>query len=334
MREPEFLIYQSDDGQMRLEVPAGEETVWLSQAQMATLFERDQSVIARHLRNIGEDGELILESNMQKMHIAKSDKPVAFYNLDVIISVGYRVKSNRGTQFRIWATQQLREFLVKGFLLNDDRFREGESGRYFEELLQRIRDIRSSEKVFWRKVLDIYATSTDYDPQAEPTKRFFATIQNKMHWAAHGHTAAEIVVERVDADKPDVGMTNFPGGRPLKRDVVIAKNYLTKEELEALNLIVSLYLDFAELQAMSRKLMSMADWISKLDDFLRLSERGILDHAGKASREQAEKTATLEYEKYRSLTANSQTRVERDFDEAIRSAKQLESGSNEDTPEP
>ena len=320
----EILIYQTDDGQTRLEVQFGEDTVWLSQAHMAELFQRDQSVIARHLKNIQEEGELDLESNMQKMPIAGSDKPVTFYNLDVIISVGYRVKSQRGTQFRRWATQRLREFLVKGFVLNDQRFKENGTDRHFEELLQRIRDIRSSEKVFWRKVLDIYATSEDYDANAETSKLFFATVQNKMHWAAHGHTAAEIVEARADHTKPLAGMTNFPGNRPLAKDAKVAKNYLNPEELNALNLIVSLYLDFAELQALNRRSMTMAGWIGKLDDFLKIADREILGHAGKVSREQADTKAELEFTKWRELEANRESQVERDFTRAVEQAKRLE----------
>ena len=320
----EVLIYQSEDGGVRLEVPYGEETVWLSQAQMSALFDRDQSVIARHIQNIAEEGELHIESTMQKMHIAGADRPVAYYNLDVIISVGYRVKSRQGTRFRIWATQQLREYLVKGFLLNDQRFREVGGERYFEELLQRIRDIRSSEKVFYRKVLAIYSTSVDYDKDSEVSREFFKTMQNKMHWAAHGHTAAEIVAKRASAKKPNVGMTNFPGDRPLKSDVSVAKNYLKQAELEALNLIVSLYLDFAELQALNRRPMTMAAWIAKLDDFLRLSERGILTHAGSISHKEAEQKAQAEYEEWRAIEGKKASAAERDFESAISSSKALE----------
>ncbi len=320
----EILIYQTDDGQTRLEVQFGEDTVWLSQAHMAELFQRDQSVIARHLKNIQEERELDLESNMQKMPIAGSDKPVTFYNLDVIISVGYRVKSQRGTQFRRWATQRLREFLVKGFVLNDQRFKENGTDRHFEELLQRIRDIRSSEKVFWRKVLDIYATSEDYDANAETSKLFFATVQNKMHWAAHGHTAAEVIEARADHTKPLAGLTNFPGSRPLAKDAKVAKNYLDPEELNALNLIVSLYLDFAELQALNRRSMTMAAWINKLDDFLRIADREILSHAGTVSRDQADAKAELEFTKWRELESNRESQVERDFTQAVQRAKRLE----------
>ena len=247
------------------------------------------------------------------------------YNLDVIISVGYRVKSHRGTQFRIWATQQLREYIVKGFALDDERLKQAGGGNYFDELLARIRDIRSSEKEFWRKVLDIYATSIDYDPGVEASQRFFATVQNKMHWGAHGHTAAEIIHARADAAKPHMGLTAWIGGRPRKADVAVAKNYLGLEEIEALNLIVSMYLDFGELQARSRKPMYMRDWIAKLDDFLRLSDREILTHAGKVSHETALAKAETEFEKYRALEAAKPGVVEKHFEEAVKKLKQLKS---------
>lgn len=324
MPENEILLYQTEDGATRLQVRFGEDTVWLSQAQMSELFQRDQSVIARHIQNVYDENEADAESTMQKMHTAPSDKPVSFYNLDVIISVGYRVKSQRGTQFRRWATTQLRDFLVKGFLLNDERFKENGGDRHFDELLQRIRDIRSSEKVFWKKVLEIYATSEDYDKSTEVSRQFFATVQNKMHWAAHGHTAAEIVVKRADATRRNMGMTNFPGSRPLKTDAKVAKSYLQPNELTALNLIVSLYLDFAELQALNRKPMTMAAWIKKLDDFLKLSERDILTHAGTVSHDDAVGKAAEQYERWRIIEANKESRVERDFADAINQGKKLE----------
>ena len=324
MPENEILLYQTEDGATQLQVRFGEETVWLSQAQMAELFQRDQSVIARHIQNAYEEHELESGGTMQKMHIASSDKPVAFYNLDVIISVGYRVKSLRGTQFRRWATTQLRDFLVKGFLLNDERFKESGGDRYFEELLQRIRDIRSSEKVFWKKVLEIYATSIDYDPKAEASELFFATLQNKMHWASHGHTAAEVIVERADASKANMGMTNFPGQRALKSDARVAKNYLNEQELATLNRIVTFYLEFAELQAIDRKPMTMGSWIAKLDDFLKLSDRDILTHAGSASQEDARKKAEKEYDRWRTLEANRESAVERDFKVAIEASQRLD----------
>jgi hypothetical protein len=319
--QSQVLLYQAPDGRTRLEVRLQDETVWLTQAQMAELFQRERSVITKHIRNIFEEGELAQDSVCADFaHTAADGKTyqTVCYNLDVIISVGYRVKSHRGTQFRIWATQRLREYIVKGFTLDDERLKRAGGGNYFEELLARIRDIRSSEKVFWRKVLEIYATSIDYDPGAEASELFFATVQNKMHWAAHGHTAAEIIHDRADAARPNMGMTSWPGTRPTREEAVIAKNYLTAEELEALNRIVNAYLEFAELQALSRKPMYMRDWISKLDDFLRMGEREILAHAGTISHEQALRKAELEFEEYRVRQLARTSQVEKDFDEAVR----------------
>jgi hypothetical protein len=242
-----FLLYQTSDGQTRLEVRLENETVWLSLNQLAELFQRDKSVISRHIKNVFEEGELKPEATVAKFATVQAEggkqvaRDIEFYNLDVIISVGYRVKSHRGTQFRIWATQRLREYIVKGFSLDDERLKRAGGGNYFEELLARIRDIRSSEKVFWRKVLEIYATSIDYDPAEEASQMFFATVQNKIHWAAHGHTAAEIVNERADAAKPNLGLTNWQGAQPTKGEAAIAKNYLTTEELVVLNRIVTVY---------------------------------------------------------------------------------------------
>jgi hypothetical protein len=316
----ELLLYQTQDGQTRVEVRVQGETVWLSLNQMAELFQRDKSVISKHIRNVFQEGELQPDSVVANFATTAADGKtyrVDHYNLDVIISVGYRVKSHRGTQFRIWATQRLREYIIKGFALDDARFKAGKSA-YFDELLARIRDIRSSEKEFWRKVLDIYATSIDYDAGAEASQRFFATIQNKMHWSAHGHTAAEIIHARANAGKPNMGLTAWLGSRPRKTDILVAKNYLSLEESESLNLIVSLYLDFAELQARSRKPMTMRDWIDKLDDFLRLSDRDILTHAGKVSHEVAAAKAEAEYEKYRVLEDAKPSEVEKDFEEAVK----------------
>jgi hypothetical protein len=248
----EFLFYQTEDGRTRLQVRVQDETVWLSLNQMAELFQRDKSVISRHISNVFEEGELRQEATVAKSATVQAEgdrtvsREIEFYNLDVIISVGYRVKSQRGTQFRIWATQRLREYIVKGFTMDDERLKQRGGGNYFEELLARIRDIRSSEKVFWRKVLEIYATSIDYDPTAKASKEFFATVQNKMHWAAHGQTAAEVIHARVDAAKPQVGMTNWVGAKPGKAEAVIAKNYLSSEELNALNRIVVAYLELAD----------------------------------------------------------------------------------------
>ncbi|HNQ72825.1 MAG TPA: virulence RhuM family protein [Verrucomicrobiota bacterium] len=319
----EIILYQTEDKQTRLRVQLDGETVWLSQAQMAELFQTTKQNVSLHIRNIFTEGELREPSVVKESLTTAADgKSYAtqFYNLDVIISVGYRVKSHRGTQFRIWATQRLREYIIKGFALDDARLKEGKSA-YFDELLARIRDIRSSEKEFWRKVLDLYATSADYDPSAEASQRFFATVQNKMHWGAHGHTAAEIIHARADATKPNMGLTAWLGSRPRKTDALVAKNYLTVDEIEALNLIVSLYLDFAELQAKSRKLMTMRDWIAKLDDFLRLSDRQILTHAGKVSHEVAAAKAGAEYGKFRVLEDARPSAVEKDFEEAVKKLK-------------
>ncbi|MCK6558481.1 virulence RhuM family protein [bacterium] len=326
----EILLYQTEDGKTRLEVRLLGETVWLTLNQMAMLFQRDKSVISRHIRNIFEEGELQPERTVAKFATVQQEgdrevsREVEYFNLDVIISVGYRVKSHRGTQFRIWATQRLREYIVKGFALDDERLKQVGGGNYFDELLARIRDIRSSEKVFWRKVLDIYATSIDYDPHADFSREFFAIVQNKMHWAAHGHTAAEVIAARVDASKPNMGLTNWSGDKPWKSDVEIAKNYLAPEELDALNRIVTIYLDFAELQALNRKPMYMRDWIAKLDDFLRLSGRDILTHAGQISHETAVSKAHAEFEKYRAQHLDEPSPVEKHFLEAVKEANRLE----------
>ncbi len=326
-RGGDFLLYQTEDGRTRVEVRFEGETAWLSLTQMAELFQRDKSVISRHIKNVFEEEELQRESVVAESATTASDGKtyqVEYFNLDVIISVGYRVKSHRGTQFRIWATQRLREYIVKGFTLDDERLKRAGGGNYFDELLARIRDIRSSEKVFWRKVLEIYATSIDYDPRAEATQQFFATVQNKMHWAAHGHTAAEVVAARADASQPNMGLTSWSGDVPRKADVGVAKNYLAHDELEVLNRIVNFYLEFAELQAMRRKPMYMADWIQKLDDFLRLSEREILDHAGKVTHDEAVAKAELEYERFAAARMALPSPVERHFEEAARDVKQLE----------
>ena len=317
----EILLYQTEDGQTRLEVRMQDETVWLTQKRMAELFQKDVRTISEHIRNIFAEGELKPESVVRKFRITAEDGKsydTQHYNLDVIISVGYRVKSHRGTQFRIWATERLREFIVKGFVMDDDRLKRAGGGNYFDELLARIRDIRSSEKVFWRKVLDIYATSIDYDPSTETSQLFFATVQNKMHWAAHGQTAAEVVYRRADAAKENMGLTHWTGNMPTKSEAVIAKNYLNPEELDILNRIVSSYLEFAELQALQQRPMYMKDWASKLDDFLKLSGRELLAHGGTVSREQALAKAQIEYERYRAWRINQPTQVEKHFEQAIK----------------
>ena len=317
----EFLLYRTEDGQTRLEVRLQEETVWLTQKLMAELFQKNVRTINEHIRNIFAEGELTPESVIRKFRITADDGKsydTQHYNLDVIISVGYRVKSHRGTQFRIWATQRLREYIIKGFAMDDDRLKQNGGGNYFDELLARIRDIRSSEKVFWRKVLDIYATSIDYDPQAETSQLLFAMVQNKMHWAAHGQTAAEIVYQRADSAKENMGLTNWTGNTISKSEVGIAKNYLNSEELDLLNRIVTAYLEFAEIQALERKPMYMSDWIAKLDDFLTLSGRELLTHVGTISHEQALTKAQLEYEKHRTMQINLPSPVEVDFEKAIK----------------
>jgi hypothetical protein len=302
------------------------ESVWLTQKLMAELFQKDVRTINEHIQNIFEEGELRADSVIRKFRITAADGKnyaTAHYNLDVIISVGYRVKSHRGTQFRIWATQRLREFIVKGFTMDDERLKQRGGGNYFEELLARIRDIRSSEKEFWRKVLQIYATSIDYDPRSEASKQFFATVQNKMHWAAHGQTAAEVIHARVDAAKPQAGMTNWLAAKPSKAEAAIAKNYLTPEELNALNRIVTAFLELAELQALNRQPMYMRDWLARMDDFLRLGGRDILTHAGRITHEQAVQKAELEYDKYHRAELAEPSKVELDFDAAVQELKKL-----------
>jgi hypothetical protein len=326
----EILLYQSEDGTTRIEVRLEGDTVWLPQRAMVELFQTTKQNVSLHIQHIFEEGELRPEATVKQYLTVQTEgkrqisRVVDHYNLDLIIAVGYRVKSHRGTQFRIWATERLREYLVKGFTMDDARLKRAGGGNYFEELLARIRDIRSSERVFWRKVLDIYATSIDYDPGAEASQLFFQTVQNKMHWAVHGQTAAEVIHQRADAAQPQMGLTSWAGDRPRKSDVVIAKNYLTHEELGALNLIVSAYLDFAELQARSRRPMYMADWIGKLDDFLRLSERDILTHAGKISHEQAVEKAEIEFAKYRRAQAALPEPVDQHFEQTLDQLKRIE----------
>lgn len=315
----QVILYQTDDGQTKLEVQFKDETVWLSLDQMAELFQRNKSTISRHIRNVFEDGELKTDSTVaffatvQKEGQRTVSRDVQFFNLDMIISVGYRVHSHRGVQFRMWATSVLKEYLQKGFAINDELLKNAGGGNYFDELLARIRDIRSSEKVFYRKILEIYATSIDYDPRVETTQRFFQTVQNKMHFSAHGHTAAELIYERADAEKDFMGLTSWTGLLPKRTDAEIAKNYLTGDELDTLNRIVSLYLDFAELQAKSHTPMYMKDWVQKLDDFLRLSNRELLTHAGKISAEVAKRKADSEHEKFQSRAQYSLSPVEIHF---------------------
>jgi hypothetical protein len=313
MDNSSIIIYQTEDGNTRIETRLENDTVWLTQAQMSELFGKERSVITKHINNVFEEGELEEKSNVQIMHISGADRPTKFYNLDVIISVGYRVKSHRGTKFRQWATARLKEYIVKGFTMNDELLKQGGKGNYFEELLARIRDIRSSEKVFWRKVLDIYATSIDYDPKLEMSIKFFQTIQNKMHWAAHGQTAAEVIYHRIDAQKPNMGLTHIKSNKPTKQEIGVAKNYLDENELNVLNRMVTAYLEVAELQALNRKPMYMQDWTSRLDDFLKMTGNDILQHAGSISHQQALEKAHLEYEKFKELHKNELSDVEKHF---------------------
>lgn len=327
----ELLLYQVEGDGPHLEVRLHDESVWLSLNQMAELFQVDKSGISRHLKNIFESGELQREATVANFATVQSEgqrqvtRQVEYFNLDAIISVGYRVNSKRGTQFRIWATRLLKEHLLKGFTLDDKRLKEPASARYFEELVARIRDIRSSEKVFWRKVLDIYATSIDYDPHSDISKEFFKKVQNQMHWAAHGHTAAELIYNRADATQPQMGVTNFPGSRLLKRDVEVAKNYLSETELDMLNRIVTAYLEVAEIQAMNRNPLTMRDWVDRLAQFLSMTGRELLTHAGKISHEQALQKAHAEYDKYKAQLLAQPTEVERDFVEAELELKHIES---------
>jgi hypothetical protein len=303
-----------------------EETVWLSQAQMGELFQKERSVITKHIKNIFEEGELqeeLVSANFAHttQHGAIKGKTqvknVKLYNLDVIISVGYRIKSHQGTKFRQWATARLKEYIVKGFTMNDDLLKQAGGGNYFDELLARIRDIRSSEKVFWRKVLDIYATSIDYDPLLEMSVMFFKTVQNKMHWAAHGQTAAELIYQRVDSKKLNLGLSSFKGSKPTKQETEIAKNYLSEPELDILNRVVTAYLEIAEIQALNQTPMYMKDWIEQLDSFLQLTKKDVLNHAGTISHKQALQKAHSEYEKYKALKQNDLSEVEKHFLEQI-----------------
>lgn len=316
MDKGQFLLYQTPDGDSQIEVKLQNDTVWLSLDQMAELFQRNKSTISRHVKNVLEDGELEEKSVVAFFATTATDSKtysVAYYNLDMIISVGYRVHSYRGVQFRIWATKVLKEYIVKGFAMNDDLLKRAGGGNYFDELLARIRDIRSSEKVFYRKVLEIYALSIDYDPRVEMTQKFFKTVQNKMHYSVHGHTAAEIIYERADAQKDFMGLTTWAGAMPTKPEAEIAKNYLTHEEVKSLNRIVSLYLDFAEMQAEEHRPMYMKDWINILDDFLRISRKDILTHAGKVSAKLAKEKADKEYDKFKERTQNNLSAVEIHF---------------------
>lgn len=315
----EILLYQTEDGQSKVEVRLENETVWLTQAQMVELFQTTKQNISLHVRNIFQEGELEEDLTVKDYLTVQTEgnrqvqRTIRYYNLDVIISIGYRVKSHRGTQFRIWATQQLKEFLIKGFVLNDERLKEtGYTNQYFDELLERIRDIRSSEKIFYAKIKDIYTTSIDYSPDSRQALLFFTSVQNKMHWAIHGHTAVEMIYHRANSDNPNMGLTswkNGPKGKIRKPDVSVAKNYLSHDELIELNLIVDQYLSFAELQARNRKPMYMADWEKKLHDFLTLNEKQILLDAGRISHQMAVELAEKEFDKFNKKQIESDNRL-------------------------
>ncbi len=309
----DIVMYQTEDGLTKIEVEFENDTAWLSQSQMAELFQRDRTVISKHIKNIFEERELDEKSNVQNLHVANSDKPVMYYSLDVIISVGYRVKSIRGTQFRIWANGILKEYLRKGFAMNDDLLKQAGNGGYFKELLERIRDIRSSEKVFYRQVLDLFATSEDYNANSPEAAKLFKVIQNKMHWATHGHTASELIFERADSNKPFMGLTTFKGKQPTKSEVDNAKNYLTEQELGVLNRLVSAYLDLAEIKALRGEKMKMRDWLVQIDAFLTMTRSEVLNSAGTVSQIEAQAKAEAEYIKYKNKSIDELTAVERDF---------------------
>ena len=322
MKNNQLIIYQTEDGKVKIETHFEDETVWLNIEQISELFQRDRSVISKHIKNIFTEGELskkVVCANFAhtSQHGAiegkLQTKNVKHYNLDVIISVGYRVKSHRGVHFRKWATALIKEYLIKGFAMNDELLKEAGGGNYFDELLARIRDIRSSEKVFWRKVLDIYATSIDYDPKIEQSILFFKTVQNKMHWASHGETAAETIYKRVDSSKEYIGLTNFKGEIPTKKEVEIAKNFLSEYELNILNRMVTAFLEIAEIQALDRTPMYMEDWIKQLDTFLKMTNKEILQHSGTTSHQKAIDKAHSEYDIYKEKIKNRITQVEKDF---------------------
>lgn len=332
MDNGQIILFQTQSGETKIEVRLSNETVWLTADQMAELFQRNKSTISRHIRNVFDSGELeqtrtvAFFATVQNEGDRKVERSLAYYNLDMIISVGYRVNSHRGVQFRQWATQVLKEYMVKGFVLNDELLKNAGKGNYFDELLARIRDIRSSEKVFYRKVLEIYALSIDYDPRTSITQQFFKTVQNKMHFAAHGYTAAEVIYDRADAEKDFMGLTTWRGALPTRHEAEVAKNYLSEEEVDMLNRIVNLYLDFAELQAKSHVPMYMKDWIKKLDDFLSLSGKELLTHAGTVSAEVARLKANEEYDKFRERAQFQLSPVEMHFIEAFEAERKRVEG--------
>lgn len=324
LNKGDIIIYQTEDGLTKIDVKFEGDTVWLTQEQMSELFQRDKSVITRHIQNIYKEGELMRESTSAKFAFVPDTRErsyeVTYYNLDVIISVGYRVKSIRGTQFRMWATQRLKEYIIKGFALDDQRLKGNGGGAYWKELLDRIRDIRSSEKVLYRQVLDLYATSVDYNPKADVSIEFFKIVQNKLHFAAHGHTAAEVIYERVSAEKPFMGLLSFSGSYPTKKDISIAKNYLSEDELKILNNLVSGYFDFAEINAIEHKPMYMRDYIRQLDTILTSGGRQLLEGSGTVSHSQALAKANGEYQKF---VANTISPVEEAYLQSINDVAKL-----------
>ena len=322
-----IIIYKDKNGNDNIEVKMQDNTVWLNQEQLVKLYNSSKSNISEHIKHIFDEGELDENSVVRNFRTTASDGKnynVNYYNLDMIVAVGFRVRSNIGTNFRRWANERLTEYIIKGFTMNDDLLKRAGGGLYFDELLSRIRDIRSSEKVFWRKILDIYATSVDYDPKAEITQDFFKTVQNKMHWAAHGHTAAEVIVERADGDKDFMGLTTFSGNGPTLLDAQIVKNYLSDKELDILNRIVSMYLDYAELQAIEQRTMTMNDWVKELNYFLTMNRKDILNDAGKISHEEAMNHAKKEYDKYKDRIALKPSEVELHYLESIKDLEKLE----------
>jgi putative DNA-binding protein len=320
----EMLLYQDENGSTQIEVRLENENVWLTQAQLVTLYQSSKANVSEHIKHIFEEGELEEMATVRKFRTVQKEgsrevtREVVHYNLDLIISLGYRIKSHIATKFRIWATQRLKEYIIKGFVIDDNRLKQNAGGNYWYELLNRIRDIRSSEKVLYRQVLDLYATSVDYDPRTPESITFFKIVQNKLHYAAHGHTAAEVIYERADSDKPFMGLTVFAGDHPSLKEVVIAKNYLTEEELKVLNNLVSGYFDFAEIQAMKRKPMYMADYIKQLDNILSATGEKVLQNAGRVSHQEAIEKATTEFKKYQVKTLSA---VEEDY---LRTLKSLE----------
>ena len=322
-----IIIYKDKNGNDNIEVKMQDNMVWLNQEQLVKLYNSSKSNISEHIKHIFDEGELDENSVVRNFRTTASDGKnynVNYYNLDMIVAVGFRVRSNIGTNFRRWANERLTEYIIKGFTMNDDLLKRAGGGLYFDELLSRIRDIRSSEKVFWRKILDIYATSVDYDPKAEITQDFFKTVQNKMHWAAHGHTAAEVIVERADGDKDFMGLTTFSGNGPTLLDAQIAKNYLSDKELDILNRIVSMYLDYAELQAIEQRTMTMNDWVKELNYFLTMNRKDILNGAGKISHEEAMNHAKKEFDKYKDRIALKPSEVELHYLESIKDLEKLE----------